>query len=215
MKFSEFGKKYGMFIALAAMVGIMLLYQWEWARQTIAGLVDIIIGPFVAMGLPFFALLLILATITGFYSSLIQKYTIDYEKMAEVQDKLKDFNVKFREAQMSGEERLIKKMQARQQAILNEQMQMTQQQFTPMIYIMIVTIPIFFWIYEKIRAMPMSGEVTAAIADLSNSIVIPFAGLSSYFDVYLWIFPLWLLWYLLCSLCMTQIIRKALNIGGM
>jgi uncharacterized membrane protein (DUF106 family) len=135
--------------------------------------------------------------------------------MAEVQDKLKDFNVKFREAQMSGDERLIKKMQARQQAILNEQMQMTQQQFTPMIYIMIVTIPIFFWIYEKIRAMPMSGEVTAAIADLSNSIVIPFAGLSSYFDVYLWIFPLWLLWYLLCSLCMTQIIRKALNIGGM
>jgi uncharacterized membrane protein (DUF106 family) len=215
MKFSEFGKKYGMFIALAAMVGIMLLYQWEWARQTIAGLVDIIIGPFVAMGLPFFALLLILATITGFYSSLIQKYTIDYEKMAEVQDKLKDFNVKFREAQMSGDERLIKKMQARQQAILNEQMQMTQQQFTPMIYIMIVTIPIFFWIYEKIRAMPMSGEVTAAIADLSNSIVIPFAGLSSYFDIYLWIFPLWLLWYLLCSLCMTQIIRKALNIGGM
>ncbi len=215
MKFSEFGKKYGMFIALAAMVGIMLLYQWEWARQTIAGLVDIIIGPFVAMGLPFFALLLILATITGFYSSLIQKYTIDYEKMAEVQDKLKDFNVKFREAQMSGDERLIKKMQARQQAILNEQMQMTQQQFTPMIYIMIVTIPIFFWIYEKIRAMPMSGEVTAAIADLSNSIVIPFAGLSSYFDVYLWIFPLWILWYLLCSLCMTQIIRKALNIGGM
>ncbi len=215
MKFSEFGKKYGMFIALAAMVGIMLLYQWEWARQTIAGLVDIIIGPFVVMGLPFFALLLILATITGFYSSLIQKYTIDYEKMAEVQDKLKDFNVKFREAQMSGDERLIKKMQARQQAILNEQMQMTQQQFTPMIYIMIVTIPIFFWIYEKIRAMPMSGEVTAAIADLSNSIVIPFAGLSSYFDVYLWIFPLWLLWYLLCSLCMTQIIRKALNIGGM
>lgn len=215
MNLSEFGKKYGMFIALAAMFGIMLLYQWEWARQTIAGVVDIIIGPFVAMGLPFFALILILATITGFYSSLIQKYTMDYEKMAEVQEKMKDFNVKFREAQMSGDERLIKKMQARQQALLSEQMQMTQKQFTPMIYIMIVTIPIFFWIYEKIRYMPMPGEVTAAIADLSNSIVIPFAGLSSYFDIYLWVFPLWILWYLLCSLCMTQIIRKALNIGGM
>ncbi|HJJ41352.1 MAG TPA: EMC3/TMCO1 family protein [Methanocorpusculum sp.] len=215
MKLSEFGNKYGMFIALAAMIGIMLLYQWEWARQTIAGVVDIIIGPFVAMGLPFFALILILATITGFYSSLIQKYTMDYEKMAEVQEKMKDFNVKFREAQMSGDERLIKKMQARQQALLSEQMQMTQKQFTPMIYIMIVTIPIFFWIYEKIRYMPMPGEVTAAIADLSNSIVIPFAGLSSYFDIYLWVFPLWILWYLLCSLCMTQIIRKALNIGGM
>lgn len=214
MNLSEFGKKYGMFIALAAMFGIMLLYQWEWARQTIAGVVDIVIGPFVAMGLPFFALILILATITGFYSSLIQKYTMDYEKMAEVQEKMKDFNVKFREAQMSGDERLIKKMQARQQAMMAEQMQMTQQQFKPMIYILILTIPIFFWIYEKIRTMPMSGEVTAAVADLSNSIVIPFAGLSSYFDIYLWIFPLWILWYMICSLCMTQIIRKALNIGG-
>ena len=215
MKLSEFSDKYGMFIALAAMFGIMLLYQWEWARQTIAGIVDIVIGPFVAMGLPFFALILILATITGFYSSLIQKYTIDYEKMAEVQDKMKEFNVKFREAQMSGDERLIKKMQARQQAMMAEQMQMTQQQFKPMIYILIVTIPIFFWIYENIRTMPMAGEVTAAIADLSNAIVIPFAGLSSYFDIYLWVFPFWLLWYMLCSLCMTQIIRKALNIGGM
>lgn len=214
MNLSEFGKKYGMFIALAAMFGIMLLYQWEWARQTIAGVVDIVIGPFVAMGLPFFALILILATITGFYSSLIQKYTMDYEKMAEVQEKMKDFNAKFREAQMSGDERLIKKMQARQQAMMAEQMQMTQQQFKPMIYILILTIPIFFWIYEKIRTMPMAGEVSVAIADLSNSIVIPFAGLSSYFDIYLWIFPLWILWYMLCSLCMTQIIRKALNIGG-
>lgn len=214
MKLSEFGNKYGMFIALAAMFGIMLLYQWEWARQTIAGIVDIVIGPFVAMGLPFFALILILATITGFYSSLIQKYTIDYEQMAEVQEKMKDFNVKFREAQMSGDERLIKKMQARQQAMMAEQMQMTQQQFKPMIYILIVTIPIFFWIYENIRTMPMAGQATAAIADLSNAIVIPFAGLSSYFDIYLWVFPLWILWYMLCSLCMTQIIRKALNIGG-
>lgn len=214
MNFSEFSKKYGMFVALAAMFGIMLLYQWEWARQTIAGIVNIVIGPFVAMGLPFFALILILATITGFYSSLIQKYTMDYEKMAEVQDKMKEFNVKFREAQRSGDERLIKKMQARQQALMSEQMQMTQQQFKPMVYILILTIPIFFWIYEEIRTMPLSGEVTVAIADLSNSIVIPFAGLSSYFDIYLWVFPLWILWYMLCSLCMTQIIRKALNIGG-
>ncbi len=203
-----------MFIALAVMFGIMLLYQWEWARQTIAGIVDIVISPFVAMGLPFFAIILILATITGFYSSLIQKYTMDYEKMAENQEKMKEFNVKFREAQMSGDERLIKKMQAKQQAMLAEQMQMTQQQFKPMVYILILTIPIFFWIYEAIRTMPMAGEITVAIANLSNSIVIPFAGLTSYFDIYLWVFPFWILWYMLCSLCMTQIIRKALNIGG-
>ncbi len=211
MNRAEFSKKYGMYVALAVVFGMMLLYGWEWARQVIAGIVDIVIGPFVALGLPFFALVLILATITGFYSSLIQKYTMDYEGMADVQEKMKDFNLKFREAQRLGDEKLIKKMQARQQAMMAEQMQMSQQQFKPMAYILVLTVPIFFWLIENIP----HETISVATANLSNAIVIPFAGLSSYFDVYLGFFPLWILWYMLCSLCMSQIIRKALNIGGM
>ncbi|MDO5845565.1 MAG: EMC3/TMCO1 family protein [Methanocorpusculum sp.] len=214
MNRAEFSKKYGMYVALAVVFGMMLLYGWEWARQVIAGIVDIVIGPFVALGLPFFALVLILATITGFYSSLIQKYTINYDKMADTQEKMKDFQAKFREAQRSGDEKLIKKMQARQQAMMAEQMEMSQQQFKPMAYILVLTVPIFFWLLENIKTFPTEG-ISAATATLSNAIVIPFAGLSSYFDVYLGFFPLWILWYMLCSLCMTQIIRKALNIGGM
>lgn len=206
------GKNYGMYIALAVVFGMMLLYGWPEARAFIAGIVDIIVGPFAALGLPFFALVLILATLTGLYSSLIQKYTIDYEKMRENQEKFKDFNAKFREAQLSGDEKAIKKMQARQQAMMSEQMEMSQQQFKPMAYILVLTVPIFFWLIEHIPRVP---DLTMAVADLSNSIVLPFAGLSSYFDVYLWFFPLWILWYMLCSLTVSQVIRKALNIGGL
>ncbi|HJK61155.1 MAG TPA: EMC3/TMCO1 family protein, partial [Methanocorpusculum sp.] len=32
---------------------------------------------------------------------------------------------------------------------------------------------------------------------------------------YLGFFPLWILWYMLCSITVSQVIRKALNIGGM
>ncbi|HJK12797.1 MAG TPA: EMC3/TMCO1 family protein, partial [Methanocorpusculum sp.] len=138
----EFGKKYGMYIALAVVFGMMLLYGWPEARTFISGIVDIVIGPFAALGLPFFALVLILATLTGLYSSLIQKYTIDYEKMRENQEKFKEFNVLFREAQRSGDEKAIKKMQARQQAMMAEQMEMSQQQFKPMAYILVLTVPI-------------------------------------------------------------------------
>ncbi|HJJ57166.1 MAG TPA: EMC3/TMCO1 family protein [Methanocorpusculum sp.] len=207
--------KYGMFIALGAMVAMVLLYQWEAARKIVAGIVDVVISPFEAMGLPFFALVLVLATITGFYSSLLQKYMIDYEAMQKQNDKMKEFNVKFREAQKLGDERLLRKMQAQQQALTSEQMKQSQAQFKPMMWILLVTIPIFFWLYERIKQMPLKDILTPQIADLTNSIVIPFAGLSSYFDVYLLVFPLWLLWYLICSLCMTQIIRKCLNIGAM
>ena len=57
----EFGKKYGMYIALAVVLGMIPLYSWQEARTFISGIVDIVIGPFAALGLPFFALVLILA----------------------------------------------------------------------------------------------------------------------------------------------------------
>lgn len=208
----EIGKKYGMYIALAVVFGMMLLYGWPEARAAISGVVDIVVGPFAALGLPFFALVLILATLTGLYSSLIQKYTIDYEGMRENQDKFKDFNAKFREAQRSGDEKAIKKMQARQQAMMAEQMEMSQQQFKPMAYILVLTVPIFFWLIEHI---PKETDLVMANANLSNAIVLPFAGLSSYFEVFLGFFPLWILWYMLCSITVSQVIRKALNIGGL
>ncbi len=207
---ATFSKKYSMYIALAVVFGMMMLYGWQEARQVIAGIVNIVIGPFAALGLPFFALVLILATITGFYSSLIQKYTMDYEKMAENQAKTKDFQAKFREAQLSGDEKLIKKMQARQQAMMADQMEMSKNQFKPMAFILVLTVPIFFWLIEHI---PTELEMLAD-SSLPTAIIIPFAGLSTYFEVYLGFFPLWILWYMLCSLVMSQIIRKALNIGG-
>ncbi|WP_319377958.1 DUF106 domain-containing protein [uncultured Methanocorpusculum sp.] len=208
---AEFSKKNSMYITLAVVFGMMMLYGWQEARQVIAGVVNIVIGPFAALGLPFFALVLILATITGFYSSLIQKYTIDYEKMAENQAKTKEFQAKFREAQLSGDEKLIKKMQARQQAMMADQMEMSKNQFKPMAYILVLTVPIFFWLIEHI---PTEAQMLAD-PSLATAIVIPFAGLSTYFEVYLGFFPLWILWYMLCSLVMSQIIRKSLNIGGM
>jgi len=207
--------KYGMFIALGAMLAMLLLYQWEAARKVIAGIVNVVIGPFEALGIPFFALVLILATITGFYSSLLQKYMIDYEAQQKQAEKMKEFNKKFKEAQTMGDDRLVRKMQAQQQQMASEQMKQSQGQFKPMLWILLVTIPIFFWLYERIKEMPLKDILTPQIADLSNSIVIPFVGLSSYFDVYLLVFPLWLIWYLVCSLFMTQIIRKTLNIGVM
>ena len=208
--------KYGLFIALGVMVAMMALYQWQDARNAIAGVVDVIISPFVAMGLPFFALVLILSTITGFYSSILQKYTIDYEEMMKSSEKMREFQMKFREAQKMGDERLIKKLQAQQALMMKDQMKGFQNQFKPMMWILILTIPIFFWLYKYVDEHALSEttlNMYPQLADLTNAFVIPFGGLTSYST---WIvFPVWLIWYLICSLCMTQIIRKALNIGSM
>ena len=59
--------------------------------------------------IPFFILIVILSAITGLYSSIIQKYTIDYEKMTNAQERMKEFQTEYREAQLSQDEKRIKK----------------------------------------------------------------------------------------------------------
>ncbi|KUK70016.1 MAG: hypothetical protein XD88_0924, partial [Methanocalculus sp. 52_23] len=146
---------------------------------------------------------------TGLYSSLIQKYTINYEKMQEVQAKMKEFQTKFREAQLAGDEKAIKKLEAKRDAMMKDQLEMSQQQFKPMAYIILITVPIFFWLLYRLHGMDLSATLS-----MDTAIVFPFIGITSLNEMAVWILPAWILWYMICSLTVSQVIRKALNIGG-
>lgn len=203
-------KKYGTYIAFILAFGLMLAYAVEGVRNGIAGAIDLFIGPLSdTLGVPFFAIILFLSAMTGLYASLIQKYTIDYEKMQEVQARMKDFQVKFREAQLSDDEKAIKKLEAKRDAMLQEQLAMSQQQFKPMAYIILLTVPIFFWLLHRLHEMELSTELT-----MQTAIVFPFKGIIALNELAVWIIPAWILWYMICSLTVSQVIRKALNIGG-
>ncbi len=203
-------KKYGTYIAFILAFGLMLSYAVEGVRNGIAGAIDLFIGPLSdTLGVPFFAVILFLSALTGLYASLIQKYTIDYEKMQEVQARMKDFQVKFREAQLSDDEKAIKKLEAKRDAMLQEQLAMSQQQFKPMAYIILLTVPIFFWLLYRLHEMEMSTALT-----MDTAIVFPFKGIIALNELAVWIIPAWILWYMICSLTVSQVIRKALNIGG-
>lgn len=203
-------KKYGTYIAFILAFGLMLAYGVASVRDGIAGVIDTVLGPLTdTFGLPFFAVLLFLSSATGLYSSLIQKYTIDYEKMQEVQAKMKEFQTKFREAQLAGDEKAIKKLEAKRDAMMKDQLEMSQQQFKPMAYIILITVPIFFWLLYRLHGM----DLTAALS-MDTAIVFPFIGITSLNEMAVWILPAWILWYMICSLTISQVIRKALNIGG-
>jgi uncharacterized membrane protein (DUF106 family) len=203
-------KKYGMYIAFILAFGLMMAYAVDWVRNGIAGVLDLALGPLSdTFGLPFFAVILFLSALTGLYSSLIQKYTIDYEKMQEVQAKMKDFQMKYREAQLAEDEKAIKKLEVKRDAMMKDQLEMSQQQFKPMAYIILVTVPIFFWLLHTLH------EIEAGVAPtLQTAIVFPFAGIIELNAMAVWIIPAWILWYMVCSLTVSQVIRKALNIGG-
>ncbi|WP_332450309.1 DUF106 domain-containing protein [Methanoculleus sp.] len=202
-------KKHGPTIALVFTMLVMLSYSVEWIRVTVGQAMDVVLGPLIdTFGVPFFVIILILSSITGLYSSLVQKYTIDYEKMQETQAKMKVFQKEFREAQLSGDEKRVKKLQGKQERMMQDQLDLSRQQFTPMAIILVLSVPIFFWLLLR---LPPIGTPTS----IASGIVLPYIGAVGLSDIAFWIVPAWILWYMLCSLTVSQVIRKSLNIGGL
>jgi len=204
-EYMDFGKiwdKYGIYIALMFMMLMMFSYSIEWLRVGVGQGIDVIFAPLLdGFKIPFYILIVILSALTGLYSSIIQKYTIDYEKMTGAQERMKEFQTEYREAQLSQDEKKIKKLEAKKDRIMKEQLEMSQNQFKPMAYILVLTVPIFFWLLFRL------GQV-------KSTITLPYAGSIGLHDPALWIIPAWILWYMICSITISQVIRKSLNIGG-
>jgi len=202
MDFGKFWDKYGLYIALLFMMLMMISYSIEWLRVGVGQGIDSLFAPLVkSFGIPFFILIVILSAATGLYSSIIQKYTINYERMTEVQDRMKEFQKEYREAMLSQDEKRIKKLDTKKDRMMKEQLELSQQQFKPMAYILILTVPIFFWLLYR-------------LSQINNTITLPYYGTLSLTAPLFWVIPAWIIWYMICSITISQVIRKALNIGG-
>jgi uncharacterized membrane protein (DUF106 family) len=169
-------------------------------RDTIARAVDIIISP-ITSTMPFFIVVLAIAAIVTVLSTFIQKYTMDWELMRSVTEKNKVLQKEMREAQLSGNKAKMKKLQDDQMAGMQEQTALTKMQFKPMGFLAIVSVPLFIWAYWYLSLHP----------DLF--MYFPFAGKVMLISGGFIIFPWWILWSLLCSLAIGQVIRKAFNVG--
>jgi len=205
-EFMDFGKiweKYGIYIALGFMMLMMFSYSVEWLRVGVGQGIDVAFTPLLdTFKIPFYILIVILSALTGLYSSIIQKYTIDYEKMTEAQQRMKEFQTEYREAQLSQDEKKIKKLEAKKDRVMREQLEMSQNQFKPMAYILVLSVPIFFWLLFRLN-------------QVKSTITLPYAGSIGLHDPAVWIIPAWILWYMICSITLSQVIRKSLNIGGL
>jgi uncharacterized membrane protein (DUF106 family) len=195
-------RSYGGIIAIVIAMVLIFSYSIPWIREAVGGGIDSIFAP-LADTVPFYIFIIILSTLTAIYSSIIQKYTIDYDKMQETQERMKVFQKEYREAQLSGDEKRVKKLDAKRDKMMKDQLEMSQQQFKPMAYILILSVPIFFWLLYRLNHFP--GNI---------GITLPFFGPHLLSDFVLGPVPAWILWYMICSLTISQVVRKSLNIGG-
>jgi uncharacterized membrane protein (DUF106 family) len=202
MNYKKIWDDYSIWFTFGFMFLMMWAYTVPWLRDGVGQGMDSVFAPLITtFRIPFYILIVILSAFTGLYSSIIQKYTIDYDKMTESQERMKEFQTEYREAQLSQDEKKIKKLEAKRDRVMKEQLELSQQQMKPMAYILVISVPIFFWLWFR-------------LAQTTTTITLPYYGLLSLNDP-IWIIPAWILWYMICSITLSQVIRKALNIGGL
>lgn len=189
-------------LGISLMIGIVIL--GEDFRDSLGSAVGFVMDPLVNLlgANNFHIVLFIMAAITALYATLIQKYTMDWELMRNVQEKMRVFQKEFREAQLSNNTSLMKKMESQRAEMMTEQLEMSKQQFKPMAYISIISLPLFMWAYYYIK----SHE--AAV------MVFPFWGEHLLTGTILGPFQYWIFWYFIASLAVSQLMRKALDVGG-
>ena len=184
-------------IGTALMVGIMVSMEF---RHNVGEVMNAVLG-WLPEILPFHMVLFALAAITGLYASLIQKYTMDWGYLKKQQETMRSFQREFREAQLAGDKARQQQLQVQQREMLGDQSKMMKMQLKPMLYIGIVSIPLFMWAYLYI-------EENALYLNF------PFWGVHEISETVMGPIFYWFYWYFICSIPVSQIIRKALDIGG-
>jgi len=184
-----------------ASLGIMVGYMDNGIRNAVGSAVDVFLGP-IAASLPFYMMILVLAVLTGLWSTILQDNLMDMDIMSDYQEQTKDLRERRKAAKERGDDEALEKIQKEQMEMMSENAGMFKAQFRPMVWIMLLTIPAFLWMYWMIldqgvgggMVMPLVGEVTSWQATVIGPL------------------QAWILWYFVCSLGFAQIMRKALNV---
>jgi uncharacterized membrane protein (DUF106 family) len=189
----------------AALVTVALFagYTWGPMRDLIGTTMDVALGPLEAL-LPFHVVVMVLALATGLYSTILQANLMNTEKMAEYQERVKALQERKKQAKEADDDEQLQQINQEQMDAMSDQMGMFKEQFRPMVWIMFLTIPVFLWMYWRIGIGDSS--------QVFGHIVFPIRGEVAWKESVVGPIQAWIVWYFLCSMGFTQIIRKGLNI---
>ncbi|MFB6137827.1 MAG: DUF106 domain-containing protein [Halobacteriaceae archaeon] len=186
---------------LAGLVALSLFpgYYLNSIRNTVGSAVDAVLGPLDAV-LPFYGVILILAVLTGLYSTLLMDNLMNVERMAYYQDQMQEIQDRREAAKERGDDEALEEIQEEQMEAMAENLGMFKEQIKPMAWTMVLIIPVFLWMYWKIdRLSAAQGVVLPLIGERSWS-----EGVGP--------MPSWIVWYFVCSMGFSQVLRKALNV---
>jgi uncharacterized membrane protein (DUF106 family) len=191
-------------IAGLGVLALFLGYSIPSIRAQVASVIDVIFGPLNAV-LPFYVVIMVLAMLTGMYTTILQDNLMNTEIMGDYQEKNQELQERRKRAKERGDDEALEEIRDEQMEMMSENVGMFKAQFRPMVWIMLLTIPVFLWLYW----MVLDVGITAA----EPVMVLPLIGaVDSWQTAVLGPVQIWLVWYFLCSMGFNQILRKALNV---
>lgn len=154
---------------------------------------------------------LIIAFIVSLITTIANKYLVDQDEMNEIQERNKAFQQELRDAQKRGDGKKIAELQAKQTEMMQDQSKMMTNSFKPMIVTFVPIILIFFWM----RTSAISGLVVTLPPAVYWVTLTPFWHFLGHFlyggNATIPYGIGWLLWYMICTFGMSQILRKFLG----
>src|SRR6056297_2643102 len=218
--------KWSQWDKIAGVTALLLMFGYwtNTVRNLVGSTVNVLLGPLDA-ALPFYAVILSVALLTGLASALVQSNVLDPEIMAKYQKRMQAVQQKSKDAQQALEEakerdasqaeieRLeneVDRVQQEQMESMGENLGMFKEQGRMMVWSMLFIIPLFLWMYWKLRVSPSAPQ---AVSGMEAQMILPMIGETSLRQGALGPMPAWIVWYFLCSMGFSQVIRKALDIN--
>jgi len=191
-------------IAAVSTVGLFLGYSQAPIRNFIGGGLDLLLGP-LADVMPFYIMIMVLAVFTSLNSAILQGKLMNMDRMGEYQARMKEIQQRRKEAKERGDDEALDEIQEEQMDAMGDQLGMFKEQFRPMVWIMLVNIPVFLWIYFMVQ--------TNALGTTSGPVMIlPIMGEVTSWNARIGPMWTWIIWYFVCSMSFSQIVRKALDV---
>jgi uncharacterized membrane protein (DUF106 family) len=187
----------GMLLTMLFMFYIILNPE---LRDGMGALAGSILEPRISFDHQYPAVTFLLAGVTMIsLTTIIRHILIDWEAMAETQNKMNAYNKEMGEARKSGNEARMRKLMAMQPQIMVLQSEMMSNQMRPMMFTMLIAIPIIMWLRIFVEGMdhPVLSLPWEGNYDLNEN---------------LWFLPHWILVYSALSLPFGQILMRGLKL---
>ena len=188
---------------LLTMLFMMYIIMNEDMRDGMGALAGSILEPQISFDYQYPAVTFLLAGVTMIsLTTIIRHVLIDWEAMAEPQNKMNAYNKEMSEARKSGNEARMRKLMAMQPQVMVLQSEMMSNQMRPMMFTMIIAIPIIMWLRIFVEGMghPVLSLPWEGNYDLNDN---------------LWFLPHWILVYSALSLPFGQILMRGLKIASL